>query len=328
MPRSAEQKIKLLVLYDLLQKETDEEHALSTDEIIEKLYEKGIEVARKVLPGDIALLNKYGFEILSYKKRSYYYYVSFRRFDIAEIRVLMDAVQAANFISETRTVSFVERLAAMTGDRKAELLKRNFVCYGTVKKDNKFVFYSINEIEKAIETGYKISFKYISFDYKGNKNYRREGRRYIVNPIMLVYSHDNYYLICYDDKHRKQANYRIDRIEDLKIEEDKKITEYNEIKPFDINAYRKQVFSMFCGELTKVQLTLQKDLIEEIFDRFGLETEILPVMDGWYKANVNVQVSPTFFRWVVGSLGKIKIDSPKEVKEEFQAFVQQIKENY
>ena len=82
MPRANEQKIKLLVLYDILQRETDEEHPLSTNEIIERLSARGIEVSRKILPGDIALLNKYGFEILSYKKKSHYYYVAYRPFDM------------------------------------------------------------------------------------------------------------------------------------------------------------------------------------------------------------------------------------------------------
>ena len=129
MPRANEQKIKLLVLYDILQRETDEEHPLSTNEIIERLSARGIEVSRKILPGDIALLNKYGFEILSYKKKSHYYYVAYRPFDIAELKVLIDAVQAATFISESKTEGLVNRLASMAGENQAEKLKQNFICY-------------------------------------------------------------------------------------------------------------------------------------------------------------------------------------------------------
>ena len=109
MPKNAGQKIKLLMLYDILQRETDEEHPLSTEELIEKLREKGIEAAPRVLPRDISLLNEYSFEVLSYKKKSYYYYVAYRRFDTAELRVLIDAVQAANFIPEAHTEDLARR---------------------------------------------------------------------------------------------------------------------------------------------------------------------------------------------------------------------------
>lgn len=149
MARNSEQKIKLLVMYDILQRETDENHPLSTDELIAKLHEKGIEVARKVLPRDIALLNKYGFEVLSYKKRSYYYYVAYRKFDVAELRVLIDAVQAANFISEAHTIDLAKRLAGLAGTHSAEEMGRRFVCYDTVKKNNSNVFYYTDRIEHA-----------------------------------------------------------------------------------------------------------------------------------------------------------------------------------
>ena len=67
MARTTEQKIKLLVLYDILCKYTDEEHHLTTNQIIEMLTEKGIDVSRKVIPGDIELLNQFGYEVLSQK---------------------------------------------------------------------------------------------------------------------------------------------------------------------------------------------------------------------------------------------------------------------
>lgn len=212
MPRANEQKIKLLVLYDILQRETDEEHPLSTNEIIERLSARGIEVSRKILPGDIALLNKYGFEILSYKKKSHYYYVAYRPFDIAELKVFIDAVQAATFISESKTEGLVNRLASMAGEKQAEKLKQNFICYDTVKKDSKYIFYYIDEIERAIEQGNKISFCYCYLTYKAERKYRKDGQRYIVNPLALVYSRENYYVVCYDNNHKGCANYRIDRM--------------------------------------------------------------------------------------------------------------------
>lgn len=327
MARNSEQKIKLLVLYDILLRETDESHALSTDEIVEKLRERGIEIARKVLPGDIALLNKYGFEVLSYKKRSYYYYVAYRKFDVAELRVLIDAVQAANFISEAHTIDLAKRLAGLAGTHSAEEIGRRFVCYDTVKKNNGNIFYYTDRIERAIEERKKVSFRYFSLNYRGEKVYRREGRRYIVNPVVLICDDDNYYLVCYDDKHEGTANYRLDRMDEL-AEEDMPIAEREEYKGFNQHTYRRQAFSMYAGEPTDVCLTVEESLVEEMFDKFGLNIKLMPLGDGKYRLTVRVQVSPAFFRWVAGSLGKIRIDGPTQVSEEFTRYIEQLKSSY
>ena len=327
MARNSEQKIKLLVLYDILLRETDEEHALSTDEIVEKLHEKGIGVARKVLPGDIALLNKYGFEVLLYKKRSYYYYVAYRKFDVAELRVLIDAVQAANFISEAHTIDLAKRLAGLAGAHSAEEMGRRFVCYDTVKKNSGNIFYYTDKIERAIEERKKVSFRYFSLNYRGEKVYRREGRRYIVNPVVLVCDNDNYYLVCYDDKHDGMANYRLDRMDEL-AEEDMPIAEREEYRDFNQHTYRRQAFSMYAGEPTDVCLIVEEPLVEEMFDKFGMNIKLMPYGDGKYRLVVRVQMSPAFFRWVAGSLGKIRVDGPTQVLEEFARYIEQLKSSY
>lgn len=326
MPINAEQKIKLLVLYDILLRETDEEHALSTDEIVEKLRERGIDIARKVLPSDIALLNKYGFEVLSYKKRSYYYYVAYRKFDVSELRILIDAIQAANFIPEAHTIDLAKRLAGLAGTHSAEEMGRRFVCYDTVKKNNN-IFYYTDKIERAIEDNKKISFRYFSLNYKGEKVFRREGRRYIVNPVVLVCDNDNYYLVCYDDKHEGTANYRLDRMDEL-AEEDTPITEREKSRDFNQHIYRRQSFSMYAGEPTDVYLIVEEPLVEEMFDKFGMNIKLIPLGDGKYRLAVCVQVSLAFFIWVAGSLGKIRIDGPTQVSEKFARFIEQLKSSY
>ena len=327
MARNSQQKAKLLVLYDILLRETDENHSLSTDEVVEKLRERGIDIARKVLPGDIALLNKYGFEVLSYKKRSYYYYVAYRKFDVAELRILIDAIQAANFISEAHTIDLAKRLAGLAGAHSAEEMGRRFVCYDTVKKNNNNVFYYTDRIERAIVDRKKVSFRYFSLNYKGEKAYRREGRRYIVNPVVLVCDDDNYYLVCYDDKHEGMANYRLDRMDDL-AEEDTPITEREGSRDFNQHAYRRQSFSMYTGEPMEVYLIVDESLVEEMFDKFGMNIKLMPLGEGKYRLAVRVQVSLAFFRWVAGSLGKIHIDGPTQVSGDFHRFIEQLKNSY
>lgn len=114
MAKNTDSSIKLLVLYDILLKSTDEEHALSTNEIIEELKKRGISVSRKVLPSDIDLLNKYGYEICSYVKKSRYYYAVYQLFDTAEITMLTDVIKASK-LTETRKETIINKLYSTIG---------------------------------------------------------------------------------------------------------------------------------------------------------------------------------------------------------------------
>ncbi|MDE7439100.1 MAG: WYL domain-containing protein [Clostridia bacterium] len=326
MAHSTEQKIKLLVLYDLLCRLTDEDHALHTDEIIALLAEKKIAVSRKILLKDIALLNEYGYEVLSYKKRYHYYYVVNRHFDSAEIAFLADAVQASK-LSVTQKQTLTNKLLTTMGDFQADELKAA-ARFGTMpKRNNKYIIYTIDTVKQAIADNKQVSFKYYSLDYQKNRVYRNDGERYVVNPLVVVWNKDNYYLVCYDDKHDGTATYRIDRMAEA-IEETTDRVYRKEFDEFDIEKYRQRVFSMFGGEEQEVGLLFDSAMLDDVFDKFGEEVNIVKVDDVTYQLKVPIQVSKTFFAWVVGTQGKMKILAPQTVCEQFNEFVGKIKEEY
>ena len=320
MSRNEVQKIKLLALYDFLCRETDENNPLSTAEIIERLKFDGIAVERKALINDIKVLNEWGYEVQSFKKKSFYYYVCYRKFDTAELRVLMDAVQAARFINENKTVELCEKIAELAGKNNAEILNKTVVYNNTVKHDNKNLFYTVDVISRAIDQKIKISFEYFNYDVNKKKVYRKERARYIVNPLALVLSGNNYYLVCYNDKYKNLSNYRIDRIENAATENDK-ITPVKEFENFSVNEYCKQTFSMFMGELLTVELEADNDMIDEILDRFGKDVDVTYKQKSYFRIKVAVRVSPPFFAWIVQFQGRIKIKSPQSVKDELNKFI-------
>lgn len=320
MSRNEVQKIKLLALYDFLCRETDENNPLSTAEIIERLKFDGIAVERKALINDIKVLNEWGYEVQSFKKKSFYYYVGYRKFDTAELRVLMDAVQAARFINENKTVELCEKIAELAGKNNAEILNKTVVYNNTVKHDNKNLFYTVDVISRAIDQKIKISFEYFNYDVNKKKVYRKERARYIVNPLALVLSGNNYYLVCYNDKYKNLSNYRIDRIENAATENDK-ITHVKEFENFSVNEYCKQTFSMFMGELLTVELEADNDMIDEILDRFGKDVDVTYKQKSYFRIKVAVRVSPPFFAWIVQFQGRIKIKSPQSVKDELNKFI-------
>lgn len=326
MAHTTEQKIKLLVLYDLLCRHTDENHALNTDEIILLLAEKKIAVSNRILVHDIALLNEYGYEVLSYRKKYYYYYVVNRHFDAAEIALLADAVQASK-LSAIQKQTLTKKLMTTMGDFQAtELTVAGR--FGTMpKRNNRHIIYTIDTLKQAIANNKRVSFKYYSLDYQKNKVYRRGGERYTVNPLVVVWNKDNYYLVCYYDKYDGTATYRIDRMEEAQ-EETAERTYRKELADFDVEQYRQKVFSMFGGDEQEIELQFNSDMLDDVFDRFGEEVNIIKVDDETYRMKVPIQVSKTFFAWVVGTQGKMRILSPQSVCEQFNMFVTKIKEEY
>ncbi|MBQ8393671.1 MAG: WYL domain-containing protein [Clostridia bacterium] len=311
-------KIKLLKLWELLKNETDEQHPMDTVEIIERLGREGILVDRKILYSDIELLNNYGYEVMKDRSKRNRYYVMDRGFDLPEIRILMDAVQASAFVTEKKTDELIGKIAFLAGSKKGEALKKNVVRFSSVKSLNEFIFYSVDTIATAIIEGKKISFNYFSIDIHKEKSYRTERNNpnkiklYKVNPVATVYDNDQYYLVCYDDKHKGLANYRIDRMERVRIL-DEPITENKEVKKIDIAKRNRQMFGMFGGDTHTVNFHADKSLLDVIFDKFGNKIELFEAKDGKLSCKADVQIGPMFIAWCCSFGDRLKVVSPPSV---------------
>lgn len=319
-------KIKLLLLWDILCKHTDENHAINTDEIIELLAQKGINVSRKIVVTDIEALCNYGYEVLSYKKKYHYYYVVSRQLETAEVVLLADVIKASK-LSDGQKNALIEKLSGTLCLYQAESISKHLISFDNGRKGNSSFIYNVDAIERAINENKQLSFLYFSYDEKHNKVYRKNGKRYVVNPIIMVWDKNNYYMLCFSNGYDNIVTYRLDRMEDVKVSETER-EPHEEYELFNTEEYRKQVFSMFGGECHKVTLLFASELLSDIFDRFGDNLKIKRIDDNTLSVDVNVQVSKTFFSWIVGTQGKVKIKSPAKVVSEFADFVKVIKDNY
>lgn len=319
-------KIKLLVLWDILCKNTDENHAMNADEIREELAKRGISVMRKVVATDIAALNKYGYEVLSYKKKYYYYYVVSRPLETAEVVMLADVINAAK-ITSAQKKELIERLSGTLCSHQAQSISKHIIALDKGRKGSSSFIYNVDAIERAINGDKQISFLYYDYNEKHKKAYRKDGARYYVNPVIMVWNKDNYYLLCFSNGHSDIVTYRLDKMENVKVEETDR-EPHQEYELFNTEEYRKQVFSMFGGELQNVRLQFKKNILSDMFDKFGDDIRIRKADEDTFSVDVNVQVSKTFFAWIVGSQGKVKIKSPRKVVDEFNEFVGKIKEEY
>lgn len=318
-------KIKLLKIWEILKQESDEDHPLSTGELLARLEKNGVVCDRKTLYQDIAALNSFGYEVICKRgQHSNSYYVVDRSFDVPELRVLIDAVQAASFITERKTAELIAKIAALGGSNRAEIMKRNIVEFNTTKHSNESIYYSINAIEDGILSERKISFRYFDLDRSGERQLRKDGERYVVNPVAMVFANDNYYLVCYHDKHKNTASYRIDRMLDVRVTEEP-INESARPKSLKISEHRKQAFSMFGGETANVRFEADASLLDVIYDKFGEKMVITSRGDNMIEFTATVQLSPVFFGWCCTFGDKLKIVSPKTVvekmKDQFQVLV-------
>lgn len=315
------QKIKLLKLYELLQQETDEEHPLTTMTIVHRLGEAGISCDRRTLSKDMAILNEYGYEFMWRKvSKEKGYYVEDRSFSVPELKILIDAVQAASFITDKKTAELVDKIANLGGSHRADILKDNMVCFNTRKHSNEAIYYNVNYLEDAIQQQKKVIYRYFDLNEYGEKVYRKDGHHYVAEPVALVFNEDNYYLVAYSAKHDGTANYRVDRMDAVEVL-DEPISEKALQLRDSISSYTEQAFKMYGGQPMDITIQFNNKLIGVVYDKFGEGTRMVRLTEDSCVATVKVQVSPTFWGWIFQFGGQMRITSPESMIAEYKQHV-------
>ncbi len=308
-------KLRPLYLAKILYEQTDEEHYLTTVQLINILEEKyGISAHRQTIKSEIELLRKFGIEIQEIKSVQNRYNICSRDFENSELKLLIDAVESAKFITAGKSKELVAKLSSLAGDFGAEKLKRNVCCEGRIKSDNERIYIIIDTINEAINEGKKISFPYFQYNIKKQHQLKHDGEAYVLSPLHLVWNGDFYYLVGVAEDNTIR-NFRVDRVAKCPT-----ILEENSSQApedFDIDDYINTTFRMFNAEHTDVELLCDNDVIDSIIDRFGDNIEITETATEKFKITVNVATSHIFYSWVFGFGGKVKILGPDAVKDEY-----------
>ena len=318
MPEENHQKIKLLKIMEILRQETDEEHLMTKAELSSRLVAMNISCNTRSLSRDVKLLNEQGYEIMEtlvgHEKA---YYVCDRSFSVPELKILIDAVQAASFVTDKKAAELIEKIAVLGGSHKATILKSNIVKFNTRKHTNETIYYTVGFIEDAIQRNKKIIFRYFDLDENGQKVYRRDGHHYVVEPVALVFNEDNYYLIVFSEKHDGTANYRVDRIDGVEII-DEPISDKARSLRRKVARYTEEAFKMFNGPQENVTLRFANKLIGPVLDKFGEGTKMTRVDDHTVEATVQVRIAPTFWGWLFQFGKEMVIEEPVELQQTFE----------
>ena len=324
MARENYRKVKLLKLMELLRRRTDEQHPMTTSEICAAMDEMGIPCDRRIIKQDVDNLNELGYEVMvTMVGHEQAYFVEDRSFSLPELKILMDAVHASSFITEKKSAELIEKLAALAGEHRAEVLKRNMVCFNTRKHSNEKILYNIDTLEEAILAQKKVIFLYFDLNENGERVYRRGGHHYVVEPVALVFNEDNYYMSCYSSRHDSTSNYRVDRMDGVKIIEEPCSEKALSLRD-QVASYTEQAFKMFGGQQEDVVLEFDRVLIGVVYDKFGESVKMIPSGENKCIATVKVRISPTFWGWLFQFAGQMKILSPTSLLEQYREYARRI----
>lgn len=324
-------KLKLLYLLEILWHYSDEEHVLTAKELCEKLEDYGIQAERKSIYSDIGTLSEFGFDIINAKSPRRGYFLASRQYEIAEVRLLIDAVQAANFISSKKSKALKDKIYRLASLSQAETIKSQVIIENKLKCDNEELYYIIDTINKAIQQGVQIEFNYKKRKLTKRMTTSNEKKNFTVNPYALVWINDRYYLICNNPKYDNLMHTRLDRMRKIKILDEKvrsfaEVSEYKDV--FDATDYASKMFNMFSGEVEQIELRCSNTIIDEILDRFGSETPLRADGDEAFIIKVQAAVSKGLVSWILQYGASIKVKSPKTLAVKVQENARQVLDLY
>lgn len=320
MSRSFGQKLKILYLMKFFQERTDEKHPATVKELISYLAEMGISVERKTIYDDIETLRFFGMDIVSRREKPSGFYLASREFEVAELKLLVDAVQSSRFLTRGKTNRLIKKLEGLVSIYDARQL-RHQVCVGNrVKTNNESIYYNIDKIHEAISENYQISFQYFEWTASKEMSLRMNGERYHVSPWELIWKDEYYYLVGLDEKTGIVKNYRVDRI--LKISIEKKQRSGGEIfQNFDAAQFITRTFGMFGGREETLRMEFEDRYAGVVIDRFGTEVMMLKTDETHFSVSVRVNVSVQFFGWLAGLGTGAELLAPENVRKEYLTFL-------
>jgi len=328
MPKSYNQKAKLLYILKELQEKTDEDHTLSVAQLVDMLKANGIKAERKSIYDDIEALRMAGFDIENRREKPAGYYLATRDFELAELKLLVDSVQSAKFITRRKSMELIRKLENLTSRYEAQQLQRNVFVTNRIKTMNESIYYSVDAIHSAISANARIRFQYFEWTVEKETKLRKGGEFYEVSPWGLTWDDENYYLIAYDGQAGIIKHYRVDKMLKLTVMEGTAREGKEQFSNLDTAVLARKTFGMFGGREDMVRLLCVNSMAGVMIDRFGKEVMMRRLSDTHFAASVRVNVSPQFFGWVFGLGSGVKIEGPDWVRDEFCRYAGEVMENY
>lgn len=328
MPKSSNQKLKLPYLMKIMLEKTDERHGLTMQQIIDELSLYDIAAERKSIYADFEDMASFGIEVLCDRQgRDHLYHVAGREFELPELKLLIDAVQSSKFITEKKSRQLINKVKTLASENEADELQRQVYVSGRIKTMNESIYYNVDDIHNAINTDRKIRFKYYKWNITKRLVARHGGDYFYVSPWALSWDDENYYMIAFDDLSQKMRHYRVDKMGQIDVLDEKREGQ-SLFKNFDMASYSKMNFGMYMGEIKKVAIEFPDEMCGVFIDRFGKDISFHKAGTGRSRLLVDVAVSNQFFGWIMSLGPDVKITGPDDVVEQIAKASKRFAANY
>lgn len=309
-------KQRLLKLQALLMKYTDEEHELTLEEILDKFYQAyGVDAGKKAIRDDLKVLeDSLLFDVTVNQTKEgveKYYSHQGRLFEIHELRLLVDAVSAAKFISDADTENLVNKIKKLTSENQAQQLSNRIILSENTKNENQQIKYSIHELHTAILTGHILQFQYGKYNLQKKFQLSRNGDFYPVKPYAMVWHNDYYYLIGEYIPNNEIRHYRVDRMRKVSSTEES----FHPDPDFDAAKYTEKLFHMYSGEEFLVEIEFAAGLINVVIDRFGRGVNIRQVSENSFRISTQAIISDGLVKWLLTWGSEAKVLTPPSLVE-------------
>ena len=325
MPRSDNQKLKVLYILDYLKEKSHRDHPVGATELMYMLeHQHNILCNRKTVYSDVSALQDYGVDIVSVPGKNGGYFIASRNFELPELKLLIDAVQSSRFLTEKKSRELIQKLCRECSVYDAQLMRRDVLVSGRVKSMNETIYYNVDAIQEAIAQKRQITFRYFDWGIDGKRRYREKS--YQASPYGLCQDNENCYLLALSPRHGV-TSYRVDRMSDISLCDEGRLP-CPELTGTKFNAHANRLFQMYAGEPTSVKLRFHRELTNVVVDRFGRDILLIPDGEDHFVFTVDVAVSPMFLSWVIGFGSKAQILYPQRVIEEYTALCQQAMAQY
>ena len=332
MANKYNQKIKILYILKNLMRNSDENNPLDTESIILDLKNHGIEAERKSIYKDVSVLQEFGYDIIKTRTPKSGYFIADREFEVAEIRLLCDAIQAANFITQKKTKQLLSKIYSLVSTSQAEKIKNQVYVDNRPKCTNENIYYTIDKLHTAIQDNRQVQIEYRKRKITASNETQYETKTHFISPYALIWSNDHYYLVGNNRNYSNIMITRVDRIKSVEVLTDSPCRSFSDVSEykdyFDSADYANKHFSMFSGDPESVELICSNELIDDMIDKFGDNVPILKHGDERFKIIINAAVSEGLVSWIIQYGNKIEVKKPDSLKRMILDRIDEIKKVY
>lgn len=310
-------KNRVLALYTILTKYTDELHQMSMQDILGHMESVGYSCSEdSILRYIKQLRNEMSVDIISGRGRNARYFIGNRLLEKEEMKLIIDSINASNFIENSIATKMIDKLKSTMSTYDAEELDRSVFGINVAKAENKKILYNVNLIQEALARGVQISFDYMVWD-KNKKLVKKSARRYNMNPWALIWANDRYYLHGYDVKETEgvlsERNYRVDKLDNIKLTETPRSGK-SMFRSFNANTYVSRRMGMFSGKEQAITVRIPETLVGAFIDQFGKRIIISEDADGMLLVTFNAVASIILLGWLLGLKG-VEVVKPQSVRD-------------